>query len=88
MFQVQVQEEGVYQGLQEVARQPGAQDHRARFQENDQVLQSHQGHCSHSGTNQNQFFFCSLELTKYNIVSPPFRTCFPIRPILISNPNP
>lgn len=56
MFQVQVQEEGVHQGLQEVARQSRAQDHRARFQENDQVLQSHQGHCSHSGTNQNQFY--------------------------------
>lgn len=65
MFQVQVQEEGVHQGVKEVARQSGAQDHRARFQENDQVLQSHQGHCSHSGTNQNHFFFF-LELTRYS----------------------
>lgn len=48
-LQVQEQEEGFHESVQEVARRFGQEIHREGFQKDGQVLQSHQDHLSYTG---------------------------------------
>lgn len=65
-IQVQEQEKGIHQGQQEVVRYIRKEEHRKRFQENDQILQIHPCHRTLAGkTRSHQVPLISIYLVAF-----------------------